>query len=51
MHEVLSSNPGISSRGKLLALALACTLASTALFQPALMGPPRHASRQNDLLL
>jgi hypothetical protein len=27
--------------GKLLALSLACTLASAALFQPALMGPPR----------
>jgi hypothetical protein len=41
-----SSNPGISSMGKLLALSLACTLASAALFQPALMGPTRaaHAS-------
>lgn len=29
--------------GKLLALSLACTLASAALFQPALMGPPRAA--------
>jgi uncharacterized protein len=38
-----SSNPGISSMGKLLALSLACTLASAALFQPALMGPPRRA--------
>jgi uncharacterized protein len=37
----LSSNPGISSMGKLLALSLACTLASAALFQPALMGPTR----------
>jgi predicted RND superfamily exporter protein len=36
-----SSHPGISSMGKLLALSLACTLASAALFQPALMGPPR----------
>jgi hopanoid biosynthesis associated RND transporter like protein HpnN len=32
---------GMSSMGKLLALSLACTLASAALFQPALMGPPR----------
>ena len=39
---MFSSNPGISSMGKLLALSLACTLASAALFQPALMGPPRH---------
>jgi len=37
----LSAHPGISSMGKLLALSLACTLASAALFQPALMGPPR----------
>jgi uncharacterized protein len=41
---MFSSNPGISSMGKLLALSLACTLASAALFQPALMGPPRHAN-------
>jgi hypothetical protein len=27
--------------GKLLALSLACTLASAVLFQPALMGEPR----------
>lgn len=40
---MFSSNPGISSMGKLLAVSLACTLASAALFQPALMGPPRHA--------
>jgi uncharacterized protein len=40
---MFSSNPGIASMGKLLALSLACTLASAALFQPALMGPPRHA--------
>lgn len=36
-----SAHPGISSMGKLLALSLACTLVSAALFQPALMGPPR----------
>jgi uncharacterized protein len=41
-----SSNPGISSMGKLLALSLACTLASAALFQPALMGPPRKQVAQ-----
>jgi hopanoid biosynthesis associated RND transporter like protein HpnN len=39
-----SSNPGMSSMGKLLALSLACTLASAALFQPALMGPPRRSN-------
>ncbi|MBV8566931.1 MAG: MMPL family transporter [Methylobacteriaceae bacterium] len=38
-----SSHPGTSSMGKLLALSLACTLASAALFQPALMGQPRQA--------
>jgi uncharacterized protein len=37
----LSSNPGMSSMGKLLALSLACTLTSAILFQPALMGEPR----------
>lgn len=41
-----SAHPGISSMGKLLALSLACTLASAALFQPALMGPPRSRSRK-----
>src|SRR3979411_665612 len=40
----LSSHPGMSSMGKLLALSLACTLASAALFQPALMGPPRRTN-------
>jgi uncharacterized protein len=43
----LSAHPGISSMGKLLALSLACTLASAALFQPALMGPPRAAKASN----
>ena len=38
---MFSAHPGISSMGELLALSLACTLASAALFQPALMGPPR----------
>jgi uncharacterized protein len=38
----LSSHPGTSSMGKLLALSLACTLAAAVLFQPLLMGPPRE---------
>jgi hopanoid biosynthesis associated RND transporter like protein HpnN len=38
----VSNQPGISSMGKLLALSLLCTLTSAALFQPALMGEPRH---------
>jgi hopanoid biosynthesis associated RND transporter like protein HpnN len=37
----LSSHPGTSSMGKLLALSLSCTLAAAVLFQPALMGKPR----------
>ncbi len=40
----LSSAPGMSSMGKLMALALICTLAAAVLFQPALMGPPRVPS-------
>ena len=37
----VSSHPGTSSMGKLMALALLCTMAAAVLFQPALMGPPR----------
>jgi uncharacterized protein len=44
----LSNQPGISSMGKLLALSLACTLTSAALFQPALMGEPRRPSGAKD---
>jgi hopanoid biosynthesis associated RND transporter like protein HpnN len=36
-----SHHPGTSSMGKLMALALVCTLCAAILFQPALMGPPR----------
>jgi hopanoid biosynthesis associated RND transporter like protein HpnN len=39
----LSSHPGTSSMGKLLALSLVCTMAAAVLFQPALMGKPRTA--------
>jgi predicted RND superfamily exporter protein len=42
----LSSHPGTSSMGKLLALSLVCTLAAAVLFQPALMGPPRVKAGQ-----
>jgi hopanoid biosynthesis associated RND transporter like protein HpnN len=38
----VSSYPGMSSMGKLMALALFCTLAAAVLFQPALMGRPRQ---------
>jgi hopanoid biosynthesis associated RND transporter like protein HpnN len=37
----LSSHPGTSSMGKLLALSLVTTLAAAVLFQPVLMGRPR----------
>ncbi|MFB9261831.1 MMPL family transporter [Bradyrhizobium erythrophlei] len=40
----MSSHPGTSSMGKLMALALVCTMAAAVLFQPALMGPPREKS-------
>jgi hypothetical protein len=40
----LSSHPGTSSMGKLLALSLVTTLAAAVLFQPALMGRPRDHS-------
>ncbi|MES2751694.1 MAG: MMPL family transporter, partial [Pseudomonadota bacterium] len=39
----LSSHPGTSSMGKLLALSLVTTLAAAVLFQPALMGKPRDS--------
>ena len=37
----LSSDPGTSSMGRLMALALMCTMVAAVFFQPALMGPPR----------
>src|SRR5258705_13836033 len=37
-----SSYPGMSSMGKLMALALLCTMAAAVLFQPVLMGRPRQ---------
>jgi uncharacterized protein len=42
----LSSHPGTSSMGKLMGLALLCTMAAAVLFQPALMGPPRQKPRE-----
>jgi hopanoid biosynthesis associated RND transporter like protein HpnN len=41
----LSSDPGTSSMGQLMALALVCTMAAAVLFQPALMGRPREKAR------
>ena len=37
-----SNYPGLSSMGKLMALALLCTMAAAVLFQPVLMGHPRQ---------
>jgi hypothetical protein len=37
----LSNDPGTSSMGRLMALALISTMAAAVFFQPALMGPPR----------
>jgi predicted RND superfamily exporter protein len=42
----LSSHPGTSSMGKLLALSLCCTLSAAVLFQPALMGRPREVANR-----
>jgi hopanoid biosynthesis associated RND transporter like protein HpnN len=42
----LSSHPGTSSMGELLALSLVCTLGAAVLFQPALMGAPRETAEQ-----
>ena len=40
----LSSHPGTSSMGKLMALALVTTMAAAVLFQPVLMGRPRESA-------
>jgi len=41
----LSQHPGTASMGKLLALALVCTLAGAVFFQPILMGKPRERAK------
>jgi len=43
----LSDQPGMSSMGKLMALALLWTLAGAVLFQPAQMGPPRGGNARD----
>jgi uncharacterized protein len=40
-----SSYPGMSSMGRMMALALLCTMAAAVLFQPVLMGRPRQTER------
>ncbi len=42
-----SSYPGMSSMGKMMALALLCTMAAAVLFQPVLMGKPRQINVQS----
>jgi predicted RND superfamily exporter protein len=43
-----SSYPGMSSMGKLMALALLCTMAAAVLFQPVLMGRPRQVETNSE---
>jgi hypothetical protein len=44
----LSSHPGTSSMGKLMALALVTTMCAAVLFQPVLMGPPRDKKKKSE---
>jgi hypothetical protein len=43
-----SRYPGMSSMGKLMALALICTMFAAVFFQPVLMGRPRQISEDQD---
>jgi uncharacterized protein len=43
-----SNYPGMSSMGKLMALALLCTMAAAVLFQPVLMGRPRQVHKHSE---
>jgi hopanoid biosynthesis associated RND transporter like protein HpnN len=43
---MFSSHPGTASMGRLLALSLVTTLCAAVLFQPILMGKPRHAAEE-----
>ena len=45
----VSSYPGMSSMGKMMALALLCTMAAAVLFQPVLMGQPRQIQHQEEM--
>jgi uncharacterized protein len=42
-----SDYPGMSSMGKMMALALLCTMAAAVLFQPVLMGRPRQVEENS----
>lgn len=43
-----SDYPGMSSMGKMMALALMCTMAAAVLFQPVLMGRPRQTNAASE---
>ena len=43
-----SSYPGMPNMGKLMALALVCTMAAAVLFQPVLMGRPRQVNAPSE---
>lgn len=45
----VSRYPGMSSMGKMMALALLCTMAAAVLFQPVLMGQPRQVQPQPEV--
>ena len=45
----VSAYPGMSSMGKMMALALFCTMAAAVLFQPVLMGQPRQIQQQDEM--
>ena len=43
-----SSYPGMPNMGKLMALALVCTMAAAVLFQPVLTGRPRQVNAPSE---
>jgi predicted RND superfamily exporter protein len=43
-----SHHPGTASMGKLLALALACTLVGAVFFQPIMLGRPRKVVEKSE---
>jgi uncharacterized protein len=44
-----SNYPSISSKERMMALALFCTMAAAVLFQPVLIGTPRQVTVPKDL--
>ncbi|HLG81882.1 MAG TPA: MMPL family transporter [Bradyrhizobium sp.] len=45
----VSNYPGMSSMGKMMGLALLCTMAAAVLFQPVLMGRPRQVQHHDEM--